>query len=463
MPTPTAYSAHLRVGTHVWDVASGDDADYGPLAGVTHRWSPKRLDDGWPVQHEPTPLVFGVVVEQGIDFSDVDQGTEVHFTFTPDGYAAPLVNYGGTVRDLTAAPHPRGMVYTITALDHLVKLKEDYVSGGGTADAQPGQLWDVLAGPSQGTTGTSSGPPNYTSLPDPFGGQTSRPGTGPGGGSWGSSFYLYGSTWDIFTGFSSWDMERRVAATGVAYTPRYQRALFNYQLDAAGHLLASRPFIGSWATAGPTNSPRRLVNVGGVWKASGGNVPAGLLETAATLWGRDRVEPNTTITNIPGLGDGNPVSRPHTGPTVTRRIQGGPLNNESGNSEWILSGIEPADQWGTAWVLRAARNPQLVKDWFTPSLAMQIMVVADGIEPRHTPSGNGYQQGMLSSAELTIPAGGDWFVTFTLRRTLPDPANTQTGGWSPANELTGNGLDAGMTFNDLDPTLTGADLYLIGN
>lgn len=456
MPTPTPYSAHLRVGTHVWDVVSGDDADYGPIAGLVHRWQPMREDDGWPVQHDPTPLVFGVIVEEGVDFSDVDQGTAVHFTFTPDGYASPLVNYGGNVRDLTARPHPRGMVYTITAIDHLQRLKEDYVSGATSVAAAPGQLWDVLAGPAAGTLGTSSGPPNYTPLPDPFGGQTSRPGTYPTTGSWGSPFTIYGPTWTMFTSFSSWDMRRRVAATGEALTPALQRALFNYQLGTDGNLLPPRPFIGSWATAGPRNAPRRLVNVGGVWKSAQGNVDASLLAEGGTEWSRQRIEPNTTITDTLA-----PVSRPHTGPDVVRRIVGGILNPESGTSEWILSGTEQPDQWGTRWLLRAARDPLIVKDWFTPSLAMQTMVVAYDIEPRHTPSGAGVQLGMLSSAELTIPEGGDWYVSFTLRRTLPDPTNPVTGGWETPG-ATWAELDPAMTWAAIDPTLTWADFYLIG-
>lgn len=458
MPTPTPYAVHLRVGSHVWDVASGDDADYGPLAGLTHRWSPTREDGGWPVQHDPTPLVFGVIVEEGIDFSDVDQGTEVHFTFTPDGYAAPLVNWGGTVRDLTGYPHPRGMVYNITALDHLQSLKEDYESGFSSTAAVPGGLWDVLAGPPAGTNGTRRVKDTAT-LPDPFGGQSSRPSTYPPTGSaWGTPFSIYGTTWDMMTQVATWGPEHRDAATGAIVGPRYQQAVLTYQLDAAGHLLPARPFLGVWATAGPSNAPRQLVNVGGVWKASGGNVDASLLAARGTEWSRQRVEPNVVI--LDGSGSA-PFTRPHAGPDITRHVTTGPPNANSGVPEWILSGVENTDQWSTGWVIRAARNPAAVKGWFTLPTAMQTMVVAYDIEPRHTPSGTGVQVGMLSSAELNIPSGGDWFVGFTLRRTLPNQDDPVTGGWTTPG-LTWADFPPTLTWADLDPTLTWADLYTIG-
>lgn len=464
----TPYAAHLRIGSHVWDVTTDDDPDYGPLAGLRHSWY-ARPDDGWPTQHDPTPLVFGVIVEAGTDFDDVDQGTTVHFTFTPDGYASPLVEFGGTVRDLTGYPHPRGMVYEITALDHLVALKEDYVTGGVVTDAlvPPGTLWDHLLQPVAGSVGTGRRS-DFASLPDPWGGQASRPATNPPtGATWAAPWNIYGSTWDVLTAILAVFLERRDAATGALYTPRYQRGVLTYQLDGSGDLLASRPFLGTWTYAGPLNAPLELALVDGVWTAAGGNVDGSLLATSGTRWARERLEPNVAILVDPVLGEFPPVTRPHTGPDVVRRMPSGmpPTFGESGDATWVVAGVENPDQWGTRFTLMAARDPGLVAGWFTLPTAMQTFIAVHDVDPRHTPTGSGTQAGMLSGASLVIPAGGDWRVDFTLRRTLPDADAFGTGGWTPAEAITIDQMATDhptVTFANIDPTLTIDDALLIG-
>lgn len=462
MPTPTTYSAHLRVGTHVWDIASGDDADYGPLASLRHSWD-ARQDDGWPTQHDPTALVFGVVVEEGTDFSDVDQGTVVHFTFTPDGYATPLVNYGGTVRDLTAYPHERGMVYEITAIDHLVKLAEDYLTTGIITNAlvPPGTLWAHLLALYAGT-GTKRIKDN-AALPDPFGGQSSKPATFPGStGTWPAPWQITGSTWDVLRAVMSADTTRYDSTTGAPFTPLYQRGVLTYQLDANGDLLASRPFLGTWTQAGPINAPAELANVGGVWKRVGGNVDAGLVARQPTRWVRERVEPNVVTTRT-SLGAGATFTRPHTGPDVVRdilRVFPYPLGTEGTEPQWVVSGLENPNQWGTLFTVQAARDPDVVNGWFTLPTAMQTHVRLHGIKPAWTPDGSGVQEGLLSGVALVIVPGGDWRVDFTLRRTMPDQANPSTGGWTTPG-ITWDQLDPTMTWDQLDPTLTWDQLSTI--
>lgn len=462
----TSYAAHLRVGTHVWDVSTDDDPDYGPLAGVRFSWG-ARQDDGWPTQHEPTALVFGVIVETGTDFDDVDQGTLIHFTFTPSGYATPLLEFGGTVRDLTATPHPRGMVYNITALDHLTKLKEEYVTGGSVSDVlvPPGTLWAHLLAPSAGAIGTRRVADN-AALPDPWGGQSSRPATNPpSGGSWGTPWTVLGTTWDVLTSVLATFTERRDAATSAPFTPLSQRGVLTYQLDANGDLLASRPFLGTWTQAGPRNAPYELVNVGGVWSAAGGNVDGCTLATAGTTWARERVEPNTAIVVHPTLGDVSKITRPHTGPDVVRRLPSEfpPTPGESSDPYWVVAGIDNPDQWGTRFYALAHTDPNMVAGWLTLPTAMQTLVAVHDIDPRHTPSGSGRQVGMLAGAALVIPPGGEWGVEFTLRRTLPDPNNTRTGGWIPTDAITWDELPAGLTWNNIDPALTWDDIALIGD
>lgn len=380
------YATHLRVGSHAWDVSTVDSPDYGPLAGLRFTWS-ARQDDGWPTQHEPTVLVFGVVVEAGTDFDDVDQGTPVHFTFTPDGYTGPLVEFGGTVRDLVGRPHPLGMVYNITAVDHLQALREDYTSHVTATNGEATTVvWERMV---QDADGAGAGIGTRPYLPDPLAGDVP-----PGNGWLGADLLL--------EGVNTWTLMRGIAAAYVTRPdtfPVLMRALFTYVLDSGGNLDTAHPYEGTWVTHTPTAATE---------------LDGGLLVTDAAEWSRPRIEPNRVE------GNGWAFERPHTGPDVVRVMADGtPFMSDATDPGWVLAGVESPDQWSTALRLLAARDAALVADWFTLPAAMRVFVSIDNIDPRHTPTGSGVMEGLLSGASLTIPPGGSWFVDFTLRRALP--------------------------------------------
>lgn len=454
----TPYTAHLRVGTHEWDVASTDPAEYGPLAGLTFRWG-ARQDDGWPTQHDPTVLVFGVVVAAGVDFSDVDQGTTVHFTFTPDGYLAPLVEFGGTVRDLVGHPHDRGMVYAITAVDHLQKLREDYaIQAFIPAGSSTALLWtDSLKDADGVGAGEGIRPP----LVDPFTGDTLP--------------YTFGS----FLGVSdvsfgdplpepAWNVLTGLLASGTikaGATPLYQRGILTYRLDVDGDLDAAQPFEGTWVPQGAANAPLELVAGDDGWTAGGGNLDAALVPTDPTQWSRPRIEPNRA--EYTGFLAGTFFERPHAGVTITRYLNddGPAFLSDVTEPLWVIAGLEAEDQWASGLVVQAARDPELVAGWFTLPTAMRTLVAVHNIDPRHTPDGTGVQLGMLAGAALTIPAGGDWYVAFALRKTLPDHTAAGVGGWATPEAITIDDMATNhptVTFDSVDPALTINQTLLIG-
>jgi hypothetical protein len=410
-PPMGGYLAHLRVGTHEWDISSADDPAYGPLAGLRHAWQ-ARQDDGWPTQHDPTVTVFGVIVEAGTDFDDVDQGTDVHFVFTPDGYTTPLVNYGGTVRDLVGYPHERGMVYEITAVDHLQKLREDYTTVLNLpAESLPADVWPTLIGDAGGVGGGIGTSPF---LPDPFTGDT-YPGDFAGGSTGPWEIDSAGSAWDVMNGYLAVNTEKPGAV------PAAQRATLTYRLDAAGDLDDVQPFEATWSPL-PTDDTPRVV-------------PGRFLVTGATGWSRPRIEPNVVEVVDSDLGLVATVERPHVGVDVVRsmRQERGNYLTDLTNPYWVAAGTENVDQWSTQLLLQARQHTDgdddvldatLVADWFTLPAAMSVYVQCQGIDNRHTPTGTDEIAGLLAGAALVIPPGGDWRIAFQLRRALPGPLGT---------------------------------------
>lgn len=395
-PPPGSYTTHLRVGAHSWDVSSDDEADYGPLAGLRFFWD-ARQDDGWPTQHNPTGLVFGIVVEAGIDFSDVDQGTAVHFTFTPAELDAPLVTFGGTVRDLSATPHPLGMVYAITAMDPLVALQEVHrvqvaIPANGDMGGPDG-LWARATSDTDGY-----GPRPW--VPDPFTGDV-KPADFPGSTNGLTPLDMQDTAWAVWGGILASFPHK---PGGPAYGQH--RGVLTYNLDAEGNLDADQPYEGTWVARPTTDSP--VV------------VPGSLLPTGNTSWSRPRIEPNVVAVTDAVLGELPAVERPHTGVDVVRRMTFTPGTYVGFTDPlWVVAGTESDDQWSTGLVLAAARDPELVAGWFTLPTAMRVFVRCEGVDPRHTPTGSGELVGLLAGASLVIPPRGDWFVSFTLRKTLP--------------------------------------------
>jgi len=450
--TNTPYTAHLRVGAHSWDVDSDDPADYGPTSDLRFSWQ-ARQDDGWPTQHDPTILTFGVVVAAGEDFDDVDQGTTVHFTFTPDGYAAPLVTFGGTVRDLVARPHSLGMVYEITAVDHLQKLQEDYTISAFMANGESTDLmWPRLL---QDAGGAGLGTGIRPAMPDPLSGDV-KPLTGFGG-FWGAAFsFEEEPAWNVFTGISA------ASPLKAGATPLYQRLVFTYQLDGAGDLDAAHPFEGTWLPQGIGNAPQELVDGPDGWTVGGGNVDGCLMPTDGTEWSRPRIEPNVVIND----DFGTTWERAHTGPDIVRHMTNTPpFLGTFTDGIWVTSGVETADQWSSELEVVASEDPDTVAGWFTLPSALRVAVAAYSIDSRHTPSGRTEAVGMLGAASLSIRPGGSWRVGFHLRRTLPDYSGASTGGWSMAPDaLTYADVAADhptLTYADIDPALTYRDLTFL--
>ena len=387
------YAATLRVGAHTWDVDSDNAASYGPTAPIRFGWT-AREDDGWPTQHDPTILSFGVVVAAGDDFDDVDQGTWVHYTFTPEGFADPLVEFGGTVRDLVARPHPLGMIFDLVAVDALQALQEDYTTAAFIDDGTPLEdLYPQLVADAGGA-GMGEGTRPY--LPDPLSGQDIP--AIPGGFTFGD-LMMEGPTWDVLTGFFA-NLPRRAGSGGVTF----ERVILSYQLDGDGDLSSTMPFVGTWM------APPVVGDLDDV------TLDACLLRTDAAEWSRPRTEPN--VARVPGLGD---FVRPHTGPDIVRVIDVDSPRTET-DYDWIVRGVEASSQWSTRLEVLADQDASSVAGWFTLPAAMRTFVTTTNIEARHTPDGSGTYSGLLSGAALVVRPGGAWGVEFTLRRTLPDLA-----------------------------------------
>lgn len=393
-PPPPApgggYVAHLRVGDHSWDVTSADPADFGPIAALRCGWTAPE-NDGWPTQPSPSLLTFGVVVPQGTDFDDVDQGTWVHFTFTPDGYTTPLLEFGGDVRDLVARPVAQGMLYSMVAVDPLKRLDEDYVTsvflpeGFAMLD-----VWDEMVQDGGGSLGTEP------ALPDPLVGQD-RPGSGGFvGPSEAGGITVQSSTWAALTGFA------RAQPFRLGADPVRQRVILGYNLDAAGDLDAAAPFSGTYMAQGSAE----LVTA---------PVPANMVPTDGAEWSRPRIEPNVVTSDGYVMAE-----RAHTGPDIVL-AQSSSDGFVFTDPYWVIDGVEGPSQWSTALEVEAWKGPSVVAGWFDLPTALNTYVQVSGVDPRHTPDGSGVYEGLLASAALTIRAGRAWSVGFALRRTLPAP------------------------------------------
>jgi hypothetical protein len=395
-PTPPTggYAATITVGDHEWYVESDDPEGYGPLAGMRVGWT-ARQDDGWPTQHDPFQAVFGVIVEEGDDLSDLDIGQPVAIQLYTDADPDPLVKFGGTVRDLTALPHPRGMVYQVVAQDYLTELK---VSPIGAFLPSGSLTEDIWTGGSPATfSGLAMGDAN--SPPDPFDPPTvPYPGTGSAG-TLGSDITVDGTALDIWTRAAG---ALAFPQAWAAPETRDMRVIFTPNLDADAALDPVKPWVAAYVLK----------------DADPVEIDADKVPTSSVEWRRQYIEPNRAVGIISEAGN----ERSHPGiPTITRYLDDTPGTIGDTISQWVVLGEEDLPSgWYSTFTVQAWRAPEVVVGWFTMPTAMNKYVVLTNVETRHNPTGTDTHAGMLSSATLVMDGAGRWRVDFTLRRSVPE-------------------------------------------
>lgn len=382
-----AYSLDLEVGGHTFTVEAGTPAELGTiLAGLRVGWT-ARQDDGWPTQHEPVSASFQVIVEEGIDFGDVDLGTPIYLHLVVDGVT--LCDFGGTIRDVTGVPHPRGMVYAIAALDYLVDLRAYGIDAESPDEFDPfGDIWDALT---DGVVidGALVGMPSLFDPPSyPYPGIL---------GTWGSPTRTITGN-DALELFTGW-----LGGPGVTGGPTGFRNIIVPNLDG-GVLDTDHPYV----------AVRALVGVGDTV-----TLDAALVPTDAVAYRRQRLEPNRAEVYDAGVLM-SASERAHTGATLTRRLE----TDEDippTSASWIVDNLEDLEnQWTTTLRVQAWRDPAVIAGWFTLPEAMRTLVNVTGIDPRHNPSGETTYAGMLGGAVLTMGPDARYWVDFTLRRSVPE-------------------------------------------
>lgn len=122
------YRYIVTVGSHTWDHNMGDAATYGPVDGLTIT---RKLTDSplWPGQVDVAECAFQLIVATADELADVEIGTPVSVDIRrPHTRGAPgPEQFSGRVADITAQPHPLGMLFTVNCLDYTADLRETTV------------------------------------------------------------------------------------------------------------------------------------------------------------------------------------------------------------------------------------------------------------------------------------------------------------------------------------------------
>jgi hypothetical protein len=409
------YVATVTVGDHAWSVTSADPAGYGVLAGLRVGWT-ARQDDGWPTQHNPTQATFGIIVEEGEDLADVDIGAHVLIRFYVTPPTAPTLEFSGTVRDLTALPHPAGMVYRVTALDYLKDLQEVHTPGPAAAIEQ--NATDRLTY----LTETVAGLPSVFNPPTvPY----------PESGLLPAFAYPASTAYDLLVNELG-----RLAAVQSWSGGKGARAIIVPNLDADGDLVAAKPWEAVWVLC--EADPYTIVD-------------AAQIPTEAVEYRRLRQEPNRAEET-----DGTFSERPHPGiPTITRIVPTDDTDIHTNLSWIVLYNEDLPNQWSTVWRLSTPPDPAIVEGWFTLPAAMTTFVSISNIATRHNPTGLDTYSGILSGASLVVSEDRRWWVDFTLRRSVPvGTVLPESVLWSEVDPL--------LTWTDVDPAITWSEADELG-
>lgn len=151
-PPPGYYRAVLTLGDSMsWDILYGDAPAYGPTLPVSMGWSVPDAVDYFPVQPEPTDIVFDLLLQSAADLAaDVEPGAAVTFTLYVDDAvdADPWQQFTGIVTQLSARATPKrpdgtqDLVVTVYGADDTMRLDRVFV--GYTTDWPEESIQDRL-------------------------------------------------------------------------------------------------------------------------------------------------------------------------------------------------------------------------------------------------------------------------------------------------------------------------------
>lgn len=475
------YNVQLVVGSYSWDVTFGDPAAYGPTSGLWFGWEKPDTDPFGFAPPDHMQAGFSLIVPDPADLEDMDEDdpVAVRVWFTqPTAPADCDWSFYGRVTDIGAVPHSLGMLFQVDAVGYSVDPAE-VLSGlefwaGGSAEDRGNQIMADVGATIAGL--------------DVFVGGTPLDRDPEAAPAWTLLLELLRS---VFAprGYDT-EGENPYLALPVLHTyaddtGRGRGDGLDFAVDFLDRWVRTdtAPLPGLFGELDSGDYGLLAIDPG----AEYGAVDAGGILTASTKWARtksdrpSRVRLEAWLNVVMGVPVEHVWTAAHeSAPLVieTPYAASAAYNEEDGQdiAEFLLP-----DPPATVWAAESYRFrlsdfpdglPAMIPNFADHTdagseerSAMWVRpIVVTGIPSRHDPIGKGYVAGQLTGARLTI-TGGKVYVDFSLNRTVPPP---QPVGllYDPAapSYLSGSDLEVApydaVTWNDLDPELTGYDMRL---
>lgn len=455
-----AYTYRVKVGSHEWEAATSDTADYGPVDGL-QIIRKLRDSDLWPAPEDPAECRFQLVVASTADVPDVQLGAAVaveYYTERPSEPGLPYLrqSFYGRVAELTSSPHDLGTLLTLNCLDYTADLREPTVGGAVAypAEAVWSRVFRVMAEAGY-NVGVEDYPPGSTIFPSVVGPQLAA--RDP------EAANLY----DLVDGYlAQWAADYGYASSSANYRGRARMGLVpsvsNDQLFGFFlHPYFERPIY---------TGPLRLELVGGVYTAVPADNPAAAPRTQiipatqldfSAVYAQTKADSPTRVT-VAGdkftVGEAQVTADLGVTPPIVATIDGVQLTNLADATTLAalyLPEYLPADRWVADTFLRhlelggaAAANAN--QDTIPP---LGTLILVSLLDAAQNPTGRSWFAGQLSGYTFTI-ADKRPTVAFQLRRSDFAPPNSGVVTWQSA-------VLAGVTWANIDPTMTWDDLRLV--
>lgn len=422
----------IVVGPYSWHVEPGDEGALGDvLAGLKVS---TNISTDHPVQGTPGPwdASFGIIVDDLAELSAITIGSRVSILALADApgalmpypadeatYRPPLVQFLGSVAELSAAPTTKGRtVVTVMCTDRLVDLANVTV---GTSDYPAETLANRFEriwaeGPGDPLTGAYALPTGDT---------------------------LYG-TMPVRApaAASALELLQFTLANQVDHTlplahflmlnPSYDgvTGTFGTELDPARpftlHYAWKEPIMGNHQT--PSNLPFVFVDGPDGWtvevdvRLSEQVIPADLVELDTTFSKTKATQVDSvTVTSQEGSW-WNQYWTPAV--PIEWRFDGEQTNLAT-IADVAVYALPPrgADQWGNDKITILDLPPEFPLTWFSHWYAanaygLRTPIVIDGVVPEQNPASRPWIVGMFANAEIVFEDGG-WFIELEMRADLP--------------------------------------------
>jgi hypothetical protein len=484
-PPPGYYRVDVVAGPYSWTIVHDDPADYGPMSGLWFGWE-KPADDPFGFAH-PDHMEAGIpiIVANPADLADLDEDDPVAIRVwldeTTTAPASCRWSFYGRVAEITAEPHPLGMIYNVDAVGYSVDPAEvlsglEFWAGNGADSVQ--ERADLILEPVGATLiglenfeagvpldRDPAPSPAWTLLLDLFKGAF---GARAFGGTLGEIPYL---TLPVLHTYAT--DAGRGRGDGADFAVDY--------LDKYVHTDVA-PLPGLF---GELDS--ELYGLIMSTDAAYGSVDACGIETSSTKWQRSKADrPNRVrleawlyVTLGVPVEHVWTVNRPAAALIIEATYAVAMAYNDY-DAQLIADFLLP-DPASEVWSAESYRFrlsdfpdglPPMIPNFADHddpgseerSAMWARAIVVNGIPSVHDPIGKGYVAGQLVGARLTI-SRGKVYVDFALNRTVPPPQPVAVG-YEPAEPgyLSGEHLQVApydaVTWLDLDPELTGYDLRL---